>query len=98
MVDGVERQLKAVGNTKLVENVVKVILDRLLADKKLLANFLVAEALRHELHDFLFAIAEQWFLSARAGFRRLGKSLHYFGSHAIIQPDFTGMNAVDALY
>src|SRR5260370_40840382 len=58
MVDGVEREFEAVGNAELVENVVQVILDRLLADKKLFADFLVAETLRDELHDFFFAVAE----------------------------------------
>ena len=46
VVDGVERELKAIGNTELIEDVVQVILDGLLADKKLLADFLIAEALR----------------------------------------------------
>src|SRR6266851_582808 len=67
MVDGVERQFEAVGNAELVENVVQVIFYGLLADKKLFADFLVAETLRDELHDFFFAVAEQRLFAARAG-------------------------------
>src|SRR5579864_3560508 len=69
----------------------------LLADEKFFANFFVAEALGNELNDFFFAIAEQRLFAARAGFRGLGKSLHDFGGHAIIEPDFSGVNTMDAL-
>jgi len=68
VVDGVEREFKTIGNTELVENIVQVILDGLLADEKLLADFLVAETLSDELHDFFFAIAEKGLFAARAGF------------------------------
>src|SRR5712692_3019682 len=98
MVDGVEREFEAVGNTELVENVVQVILDRLLADKKFFADFLVAETLRDELHDFFFAVAEQGLFAAGAGFGRLREGLHDFGGHAIVEPDFAGVHAVDALH
>ena len=65
---GVERQLQAIGDSQLVENVVQMILYGLLADEELLADFLVAEALRDELNDFLLAVAEQRLFAARAGF------------------------------
>src|SRR6266849_3014582 len=35
---------------------------------------------------------------SRGGYRRLGKSLHNLGGHAVIQPDFPGVNAVNALH
>ncbi len=96
--DGVEREFKAIGNAKLIEDVVQVVFDGLLADEKLLADFLVAETLSDELHDFFFAIAEQRLFAARAGFRRFRERLHDFGGHAVIEPDFAGENAVNALY
>src|SRR6266481_2150245 len=98
VVNGVERQFEAVGDAELVEDVVEMVLDGLLGDEKFFADFLVAETLRDELHDFFFAVAEQRLFAARAGFRRLGKSLHNLGGHAVIQPDFPGVNAVNALH
>src|SRR6266849_2025259 len=98
MVDGVECQFEAVGNAELVENVVQVIFYGLLADKKLFADFLVAETLRDELHDFFFAVAEQGLFAPRAGFGRLREGLHDLGGHAIVEPDFAGVDAVDALH
>src|SRR5216684_3386302 len=98
MVDGVEREFEAVGNTELVENVVQVIFYGLLADKKLFADFLVAETLRDELHDFFFAVAEQRLFAARAGLGRFREGLHDLGGHAIVEPDFAGVHAVDALH
>jgi hypothetical protein len=68
VVDGVKRELEAIGHAEFVEDVVKVIFHRLFADEKLLADFLVAETLSDELHDFFFAIAEKGFFAARAGF------------------------------
>src|SRR6266478_5766521 len=98
MVNGVEGKLQAVGNAELVEDIVQVIFYRLFADEKLFADFLVAEALRDELHDFLFAVAQQGLFAARAGFRGFGESLHDFGGHAVVQPDFAGVHAVNAFY
>src|ERR1700731_1162203 len=71
VVDGVESQLEAVGDAELVKNVVEMVLNGLFGDEKFFADFLVAKALRDELHDFLLAIAEQQLLSARAGFTGL---------------------------
>ena len=47
VMDCVESQFKAVGNAKLVKNVVQMIFDRLLTDKELLADLATAEALRN---------------------------------------------------
>ena len=98
VVNGVKSELEAVGDAQLVEDVVQVVLDRLLADEKLLANFLVAEALGDELDNFLFAVAEKRFFAARARLGRLGERLHDFGGHAVVEPDFAGVNAMNAFY
>ena len=66
MVDGVQREFQAVGNAELVEDIVQVIFYRLLADEKFFADLLVAVTLRHQLHDFFFAVAEQRLFAARA--------------------------------
>ena len=97
-VDGVKSQFQPVGYAQLIEDIVEVVLDGLLADEQLLADFLIAETLSDELHDFFFAIAEQRLFAARAGFRRLRERLHDFGGHAVIEPDFAGEYAVNALY
>ena len=47
VMNGVKSQFEAVRDAELVENIVKMILDGLLRDKKFFANFLVAETLRH---------------------------------------------------
>src|SRR5882724_8971397 len=75
-----------------------MVLDRLLGDEKFFANFLVAKTLRDELHDFFFAVAEQGLLAARAGLRRLCEGLHDFGGHTVVEPDFAGVNTVNAFY
>src|SRR5207237_3264015 len=59
LVDGVERQLQPVGNAQLVEDVVKVVLHRLLADEHLLGHFLILESLRDQHHDLTLALAER---------------------------------------
>src|ERR1700722_19023521 len=56
VMDGVEREFEAIGNTEFVEDVVEVVFDGLLADEELFADFLVAETLSDELHNFFFAI------------------------------------------
>ena len=95
VVDGVESEFEAIGNAKLIENIVQVIFYGLLADEKFFADFLVAEALSDELDDFFFAIAEKRLFAARAGLGRFRESFHDFGGHAIVEPDFACMNAVD---
>src|SRR5215470_13701709 len=96
MVNGVEREFEAVGHAEFVEDVVEMIFDSLFGDEKLFPDFLVAEALSDKLNDFFFAVAEQRFFSARASFGRLRESLHYFGSHTIVEPDFASVNAMNA--
>jgi len=98
VVDGVQRQLEAVGHAELVENVVQMVFDGLFGDEKLFADFLVAKALRDELHNFFLAVAEQRLFAARAGFAGLRERLHDLGGHAIVEPDFAGMHAVNAFH
>ena len=68
VMDCVECEFQAVGDAELVKDVVKVILDGLLGDKKFFADFLVAKSLSDQLNDLLFAVGEQRFFTARAGF------------------------------
>ena len=95
--DGVEGEFEAVGNAELVEDIVQVVLDGLLGDEKFFADFLVAEALGDELDDFFFAVAEQRLFAARAGLGGFGEGFHDLGGHAIIEPDFAGVDAMNAL-
>src|SRR5713226_2706568 len=94
----IQRQLEAVGDAELVKNIVQMVFDGLLGDKKLFADFLVAEALRDKLDDFFFAVAEQRLFAARAGFAGLREGLHDLGGHAVIEPDFAGVHAMNAFY
>src|SRR5712692_1841956 len=98
MVDGVQGQFEAVGDAEFVEDVVQVIFYRLLGDKKFFADFLVAEALRDKLNNFFFAVAEQGLFAAWPGFAGLRKSLHDFGGHAIVEPDFAGMHTMNTFH
>src|SRR5487761_74471 len=93
----VPSKLESVGNTQLIEDVVQMIFDCLLADEKLLADFSVTEALRHQLHNFLFAVAEQWFVPALSRLRRALESVDYLGGHTVVEPDFAVVNFLDAL-
>jgi hypothetical protein len=98
VVDGVESEFEAIGDAKFVENIVQVIFYGLLADEKFFADFLVAEALGDELNDFFFAVAEERLFAAGAGLRRFRESFHDFGGHAIVEPDFAGVNAMNTFY
>ena len=97
VVDGVESEFEAIGNAKLVEDIVQVIFYGLLADEKFFADFLVAEALGDELNDFFFAVAEERLFAARAGLGRFRESFHDFGGHSIVEPDFAGIYPLNAL-
>jgi hypothetical protein len=97
MVDGVEREFEAVGDAEFVEDVVEMVFYGLFGDEKFFANFLVAETLGDELNDFFFAVAEQRLFAARAGFAGLREGFHDFGGHAIVEPDFAGVHAMNAL-
>ena len=59
MVDGVQSEFKAVGNAELVEDIVQMVFDGLLADEEFFSNFFIAEALSDMLDYFLFAVGEQ---------------------------------------
>ena len=54
VMDGVEGQLEPVGNAELVEDIVQMVLDGLLADEHLLGDFLITEALADQPHYFPF--------------------------------------------
>ena len=56
-VDGVERQFQAVGDAQLVEDVMQMVLDGLLADEHSLGNLLVFEALGDQFDHLLLAVA-----------------------------------------
>ncbi len=98
VVDGVESEFEAIGNAKLVEDIVQVIFYGLLADEKFFADFLVAEALCHKLYDFFFAVAEERLFAARAGLGRFREGLHDLGGHAVIEPNLASVNAMNAFY
>jgi hypothetical protein len=98
VVDGVERQFEAVGDAEFVEDVVQMVFNGLLGDEQLFADFLVAEALGYELDDFFFAVAEQGLFAARAGLAGLREGLHDLGGHAVVQPDFASVHAMNAFY
>jgi hypothetical protein len=96
--DGVERQFEAVGDAEFVEDVVEMVFYGLFGDEEFFADFLITEALGYELDDFFFAVAEEGLLAARAGFGGLGESFHDFGGHAIVEPDFAGVHAMNTFY
>src|SRR6266851_7733251 len=75
-----------------------MVFDGLFGDEKLFADFLVAKSLRDKLHDFFFAVAKQRLFAARPGFAGLGKRLHDLGSHAVVEPDFAGMHAMNTFH
>jgi hypothetical protein len=97
VVDCVQGEFEAVGDAEFVENVVEMVFYGLFGDEKFFADFLVAESLGDELDDFLFAVAEQGLFAARAGFTGFRKRFHDFGGHAIVEPDFAGVHAMNAL-
>ena len=64
--NGVEGQFQPVGNTQLVEDVMQMVLHRLLTDEHPLGHFFIFEALCHEHDDLAFAMAESGALIANA--------------------------------
>src|SRR5690242_8418012 len=74
-----------------------MILDRLFADEKFLADLFVAVTLSHKLHDLFFTVAEQGFVAPDAALGTLGEGAHNLSRHAIVEPDFAAKHAVDAL-
>ena len=73
MVNRVKREFQTVRNAQLVENIVQMVLHRLLADEHPLGHFPVLETLRHQNHDLALALAQRAALLAqpepRAGIR-----------------------------
>src|SRR5260370_42696659 len=98
VVNLMQRKLEPVGEAEFVEDVVQMVFDGLLGDEKLFADFLVAKALSDKLHDFFLAVAEQRLFTARPGLAGLGKRLHDFSGHAIVEPDFAGMHAMNTFH
>src|SRR5216684_1642152 len=94
----VQRQFEAVGDAEFIEDVVQMVLDGLLGDEKFFTDFLVAEALRDELNNFFFAVAKQRFFATRPGFAGLRERLHDFGGHAVVEPDFAGVHAMNTFH
>jgi hypothetical protein len=70
VMNGVEGEFETIGDAELVEDVVEMVLDRLLGDEKFFANFLVAETLRDKLNNFFFAVAKQRLFASRTGLGR----------------------------
>ena len=97
MMDGVEGEFEAVRNAQLVEDVVQMIFNRLFTDEKLFADLFIAITLGHELHDLLLAVAQQRLIAPGAVVGTLGEGLHDLGGHAVIEPDFAAIDAVNAL-
>src|ERR1700732_624098 len=58
MVNRVEGEFEAVGNAEFIENIMQMVLHRLLANEELFPDFAVAEALRYELYDFFLAVTK----------------------------------------
>jgi hypothetical protein len=75
----------------------EVVFNGLFRDEEFLADFLVAETLGDKLDDFFFAVGQQRLFAARAGFGGLRERFHDLGGHAIVEPDFAGVDAVNAL-
>src|SRR5260370_18790666 len=98
MVKSIQRQFEAVVDDELVKDIVQMVFDGLFGDEKFFADFLVTETLRDKLHDFFFAVAKQRIFAARPRFGRFRKRLHDLGSHAVIEPDFAGVHAVNTFH
>jgi len=55
VVDSIENQFHAVGNSQLVENPEQVLLDRVLAEAQFAGDVAVAQAFGHESDDLFLA-------------------------------------------
>ena len=71
LVNRVQRKFQTVRNAELVEDVVQMVLNRLLADEHLLRHFAILVALRHQAHDLALALAERRPFPALAPARRI---------------------------
>jgi hypothetical protein len=102
VVDGEQGQFEAIGDTELLEDVVEVVLDGLLADEELFGHLFIAIALGHELDDLALAVAERGSLAdLSAGITQaisgIGKLLHHSGGSAGIEPDFAFVDLADTI-
>ena len=96
VVNGIKSKFQPVGDSQLVEDIVQMIFDRLFADKEFSPNLFVPVTLRHELHNLLFAIAEQRFIPPRPVIGTLGESFHNLGCDVTVHPNFAAVDPVDA--
>src|SRR5690349_17011462 len=93
LVNRIQGELKAVGNTQLVEDVVKVVLHRLLTDEHLLRHLAILVALGDQADNFPFALTQGAALSVACSwvrsqnFARSGELPHYGGSCVRVEPD-----------
>src|SRR5271156_6718294 len=76
--DGIQRKFQTVGYAQFIENIMQMIFYRLFADEKFLADLTIPETLRHQLHDFLLAVAQQRFFPPLPRFRGLLESINHF--------------------
>ena len=84
MVNRVQSKFQTVGNSEFVKYVMQMILDGLLADEQLFADFAISKTLRHKLHDFFFAVAQKRLFAALTGLGRLLEGINHFRRHAVI--------------
>ncbi len=101
--DREKRKFQTVGNTEFVEDVVEVVLHRLLADEHLLGHLFVLVALGDEGYDFAFPGAERTRLSfaagnALGGFIFRGELADYLRGRRTIEPHFASVNFPNTLY
>ena len=59
LVNGIQSKFQPVRDSQLVEDLVKTIVDRQFRDEEFFSDLLVPIALRHQLHDRLFAIVQR---------------------------------------
>src|SRR5215469_6303950 len=101
LMDGVQREFEAIGDAQLIEDVVQVVLYRLLADEHLLGHFLVLVALRDQLNDFALSGAQRRPLArlARSGtaqFAGTGELPHHRSRGVRIEPDLAAVHLANA--
>jgi hypothetical protein len=106
IVDGVKGQFQAVRDAQLVEDVVQVVLHRLLADEHLLGHLFILETLGYQRHNLALALAQRraFAITGRSGLRGgrrcfvIGHKLPDYGRRGMrIQPDLSRMHFANAL-
>src|ERR1700681_3536262 len=101
LVNSIESELEAVGNTQLIEDIVQMVLDGLFADEHLFSHLFVLVSLGDKLDYLSLALAQRGSLTGfagtgtatLAGYRELS---HHGGGSVRIQPDFSTMNLPNA--